>query len=129
MAATEGQSLVLGKRGWSGIFLVEDIERRQADVGDFLLAKISWLCEVGGVFALASVEAHAPPAIERDTTANPNVGKALPRRLPCEEPLRHGSRIEGFAIAYFRRYRKRKGCGTLLTFSVNAAPLNFLGGR
>src|SRR6516165_4141380 len=38
--------------------------------------------EGGGVFADASsVEAHAPLAIERDTPANPNTGKALLRRL------------------------------------------------
>jgi hypothetical protein len=37
---------------------------------------------VGGVFAIAAlVEAHAPLAIERDTPANPNAGKALLRRL------------------------------------------------
>jgi len=48
--------------------------------------KISWLCEVGGIFALASlVEAHAPLAIERDTPANPKAGKDLPRRLLFEE--------------------------------------------
>jgi hypothetical protein len=38
-AATTGQSKLFGKRGSSGIFLVEDIERRQADVREFLLAK------------------------------------------------------------------------------------------
>jgi hypothetical protein len=36
MATAKGQ--FLAKRGW-GIFLVEDIECRQADVGDFLLSK------------------------------------------------------------------------------------------
>jgi hypothetical protein len=36
---------------------------------------------VGGVFANASlVEAHAPLAIENDTPAKPNTGKALLRR-------------------------------------------------
>jgi hypothetical protein len=38
-AATTGQFKLFGKRGASGIFLVEDIERRQADVREFLLAK------------------------------------------------------------------------------------------
>ena len=38
-AATTGQSKRLVKRGAFGIFLVEDIERRQADVRKFLLAK------------------------------------------------------------------------------------------
>jgi hypothetical protein len=33
----------------------------------------------------ALVEAHAPPAIERDTLANPNAGNALLRRLRFEE--------------------------------------------
>jgi hypothetical protein len=38
------------------------------------------------VFADASsVEAHAPAAIERDTPANPNAGKALLRRLRLED--------------------------------------------
>jgi hypothetical protein len=38
--------------------------------------------EGGGVFANASlVEAHAPLAIEEDTPAKPNAGKALLRRL------------------------------------------------
>jgi hypothetical protein len=38
------------------------------------------------VFADASlIEAHAPPAIERDTPANPNAGKALLRRFVFEE--------------------------------------------
>jgi hypothetical protein len=38
------------------------------------------------VFADASfVEAHAPLAIERDTPANPNAGRALLRRLRLEE--------------------------------------------
>jgi hypothetical protein len=41
---------------------------------------------MGGVLADASlVEAHAPLAIERDTPANPNAGKALLRRLLFEE--------------------------------------------
>jgi hypothetical protein len=34
-----GESYPLDGRGQSGIFLVEDIERRQADVGEFLLTK------------------------------------------------------------------------------------------
>jgi uncharacterized protein involved in copper resistance len=38
-AAASGQSQVLVERGWSSIFLVEDIERRQADVGEFLLTE------------------------------------------------------------------------------------------
>jgi len=39
MAATKGQSLVLGERWRSGVFFIEDIKRRQAYVGDFLLTK------------------------------------------------------------------------------------------
>jgi hypothetical protein len=40
---------LLGKRGCSGTFLVEDIERRQANVGEFLpTKKSSLLCEGGG---------------------------------------------------------------------------------
>ena len=37
--ATGGQPWFLEERWWSSIFLVEDIERRQSDVGDFLLTK------------------------------------------------------------------------------------------
>ena len=37
--ATDGQPWFLEERWWSSIFLVEDIERRQTDVGDFLLTK------------------------------------------------------------------------------------------
>jgi hypothetical protein len=48
--------------------------------------KISCFCEGGDAFADASlVEAHAPPAIERDMPANPKAGKTLLRRLPREE--------------------------------------------
>ena len=36
-AATTRQ--LLGERGWSGVFLVKDIKRRQADVGNFLIAE------------------------------------------------------------------------------------------
>jgi hypothetical protein len=39
MAATAAKGQFLAKCGRTGIFLVEDIERRQAHVGDFLLAK------------------------------------------------------------------------------------------
>jgi len=39
VAATKGQSLMLSERGRPGIFLVEDIEGRQANVGEFLLTK------------------------------------------------------------------------------------------
>jgi hypothetical protein len=46
--------------------------------------------------AVASlVEAQAPPAIERDTPANPNAGKALLRRLLFFE--------ERFDMAQFSR--------------------------
>ena len=85
--ASGGQPSFLEERWWSSIFLVEDIERRQTDVGDFLLTKkFSCFCEGGDVFADASlVEAHAPLAIERDMPANPKAGKALLRRLPMEE--------------------------------------------
>ena len=38
-SSATGQSYFLGERGWPGIFLIEDIERRQADIGDFLLTK------------------------------------------------------------------------------------------
>jgi hypothetical protein len=38
-AASDGQPWFLDERWWSSIFLVEDIERRQTDVGDFLLTK------------------------------------------------------------------------------------------
>ena len=48
-------------------------------------SKSSLPCDGGGVFADASVEAHAPLAIERDTPANPNAGKALLRRLRLDE--------------------------------------------
>jgi len=34
-----GQPWFLEQRWWSSIFLIEDIERRQTDVGDFLLTK------------------------------------------------------------------------------------------
>jgi hypothetical protein len=37
--ASGGQPWFLEERWWSSIFLVEDIERRQTDVGDFLLTK------------------------------------------------------------------------------------------
>ena len=37
--ASGGQPWFLEERRWSSIFLVEDIERRQIDVGDFLLTK------------------------------------------------------------------------------------------
>jgi len=37
--ASDGQPWFLEERWWSSIFLVEDIERRQTDVGDFLLTK------------------------------------------------------------------------------------------
>jgi hypothetical protein len=37
--AAYGQPSFLEERWWSSIFLVEDIERRQTDVGDFLLTK------------------------------------------------------------------------------------------
>ena len=38
-AAAASQSKLFSERGCSGIFLVEDMERRQADVREFLLAK------------------------------------------------------------------------------------------
>ena len=38
-AASGGQPWFLEERWWSSIFLVDDIERRQTDVGDFLLSK------------------------------------------------------------------------------------------
>jgi hypothetical protein len=38
-ATATGESYPLGGRGQSGIFLVEDVEGRQANVGEFLLAK------------------------------------------------------------------------------------------
>jgi Spy/CpxP family protein refolding chaperone len=38
-ATATGQSYPLGRRGRTGIFLIEDIKGRQANVGDFLLAK------------------------------------------------------------------------------------------
>ena len=81
---------MLGERGWSGVFLIKDIKGRQADVGNFLIGEKDFLirlCEVGRVLADASlIEAHAPPAIERDTPAKPNAGKAfLLRRLLFEE--------------------------------------------
>jgi hypothetical protein len=38
-ATATGESYPLGERGQSGIFLVEDIEGRQTDVGEFLLTK------------------------------------------------------------------------------------------
>jgi hypothetical protein len=38
-AAAMGQSQVLVERGRSGVFLVEDIERCQANVGEFLLTQ------------------------------------------------------------------------------------------
>ena len=38
-AASDGQPWFLEERWWSSIFLVEDMERRQTDVGDFFLAK------------------------------------------------------------------------------------------
>jgi hypothetical protein len=37
--ASGGQPWFLEARWWSSIFLVEDMERRQTDVGDFLLTK------------------------------------------------------------------------------------------
>jgi hypothetical protein len=37
--ASGGQPWFSEERWWSGIFLVEYIERRQTDVGDFLLTK------------------------------------------------------------------------------------------
>ena len=37
--ASGGQPWFSGERCWSGIFLVEDIERCQTDVGEFLLTK------------------------------------------------------------------------------------------
>ena len=37
--ASGGQSWFLEERWWSSIFLVEDMERRQTDVGDLLLTK------------------------------------------------------------------------------------------
>jgi hypothetical protein len=37
--ASDGQPWILEERWWSSIFLVEDIERRQTDVGDFLFTK------------------------------------------------------------------------------------------
>jgi len=36
---SDGQPWFLQERWWSSIFVVEDIERRQTDVGDFLLTK------------------------------------------------------------------------------------------
>jgi hypothetical protein len=38
-ATASGQPWFLGERWWSSIFLVEDIERRQTNVGEFLLTK------------------------------------------------------------------------------------------
>jgi hypothetical protein len=38
-SSATGQSYFLGERWWPGIFLIEDIERRQADIGDFLLTE------------------------------------------------------------------------------------------
>jgi hypothetical protein len=38
-ATATGEPYPLGGRGQSGIFLVEDIEGRQTDVGEFLLTK------------------------------------------------------------------------------------------
>ena len=37
--ASGGQLWFLEERWWSSIFLVEDMERRQTNVGDFLLTK------------------------------------------------------------------------------------------
>jgi hypothetical protein len=77
----------LGRRRHTGIFLVEDVKRRQAHVGDFLLAKKDFvaLCSRRCIALASPVEAHAPLAIESDTPAKPSAGKALPRRLVFEE--------------------------------------------
>jgi hypothetical protein len=42
-AASGSQPQFLGERWWSRMFLVEDIERRQTDVEDFLLRKKNFL--------------------------------------------------------------------------------------
>ena len=68
------------------VFLVEDIERRQADVGDFLLTeRITGRGAVScdGTFAVGAV-ADAPPAIAKDTPATPNTGKVVLRRFRFE---------------------------------------------
>jgi hypothetical protein len=44
-AATKGHSLA--EHGCTGIFFVEDIKRRQADVGDFLLSKKDFVALCG----------------------------------------------------------------------------------
>ena len=45
--ASGGQPWFFKVRWWSGVFLVEDIERRQADVGDFLLTKKDFVLRQG----------------------------------------------------------------------------------
>jgi hypothetical protein len=42
-SAATGQSQLLGEWGRSSVFSVEDIERRQGDIGDFLLTKKNFM--------------------------------------------------------------------------------------
>ena len=66
------------------VFPVEDVERRQADVGDFLLIENEHGRRCGscnGPFAVGATAADAPPAIVNDTPAAPNMGRAVLRRF------------------------------------------------
>ena len=67
----------------SGIFLIEDIEGRQADVRYFLLSE-DHRCGVLRRLSLAElIEADAPPASDK-APATPNAVTTLPRPLPFE---------------------------------------------
>jgi hypothetical protein len=70
----------------SDVFLVEDIECRQADVRDFLLTESNYgtrFCVCDGTFAVGDI-ADAPPPIAKDIPAAPNAGKAIFRRFRFE---------------------------------------------